>query len=424
MLHGLRVLDLSAITAGGRTTQLLADFGADVIKIEGPQRADPFRHWSGVTGESGSRDLDSPPFRVVGRNKRGVCIDLKDRRGRDLFRRLVESSALVVENFRRGVMRRLDIDFPVLLSWQPSIVLLSISSQGEDGPESAYASFGGTLEALGGLMSVTGYDAAHPTWSTSKVNYPDQMVSLIAPGLALEALLRARASGRGVHVDLAQRELVVSLLGELIVDASIVSERRPAAPGTRYADEDITLTCPAAGDDEWVCITVTSDAEWTRLLAATGLHALADEPRFHDGASRVANSQALAREVASWSSRIEKTAAAICLQRSGVSAAPVLRAWELPSHDRARGETFHTDVPSNLSEERREQQFAWPVQIEGAGAPRVRRRAPHVGEHTREVLEDIGIPEQEIADLLIEGVIAGPRADPTTRPTASLNGAG
>ena len=177
LLSGLRVLDLSGITAGGRTTQILGDFGADVIKLEGPRRPDPFRHWTAVTGSTGLGDLGSPAFRVVNRNKRGLAIDLKRPESRAIVQRLVERSDIVVENFRREVMDRLGLSYATLREWNPAVVLLSLSSQGGTGPERFNVSFGSTLEALGGLMAMTGYDRDTPTWSTNKVNYPDQTVS-------------------------------------------------------------------------------------------------------------------------------------------------------------------------------------------------------------------------------------------------------
>ena len=386
MLDGLRVLDLTAITAGGRTTQILADYGADVIKIEGPTRPDPFRHWTNVTGEAGAGDLDSPPFRVVGRNKRGITVNLKDPRGVEVMRRLVAQSDIVVENFRRGVLERLGIGFDSLTQWQPAIVLLSISSQGDSGPERDYVSFGGTLEALGGLMSVTGYGPDQPQWTTSKVNYPDQVVALLAPGLAIWAVLQSRATGQPLHLDLSQRELMMSMLGDLIAEASVTGET-PRGHGN--ADpHDVTVCCPCAGADEWIVVTLRSQDEWTRLVQATALDEIAADQRFASHAARQRHREELAEYMGRWTRGVDKTEAMRTLQRVGIPAAAVLRAHELPAEEPYRGESLHVAVPTETAAP--EMQVSWPLSITGSQQPRIVRRAPHVAEHTAEVLTELG----------------------------------
>lgn len=401
-LAGLTVVDLGTITAGGRTSQFLADFGATVIKVEGPRRPDPFRHWSGVTGEAGAGDLASPPFRVVGRNKESVAIDLKHPEGIAVMRRLVEEADLVVENFRRGVMENLGLGFDTLSSWNPRISLLSISSQGADGPERDYVSFGGTLEALGGMMAVTGYGPAEPTWTTSKVNYPDQAVSLLAPGLALWSVLVARRRGRGVHIDLAQRETVVALLGELVTLASLTGTA-PVAAGN-LAPGETGLCLPARGSDEWVAVSLTEEAQWRSLAAAAGRPELTADERFATPAARRAHHAELARELAGWSRQHDKMDLMRTLQRAGVPAAAVLRAWEVEREQESRGDPLHVPVPTFDGEP--ETQVSWPFTIDGDAQPAIYRRAPRVGEDTVKVLRRLGLEQDRLDQLLHVGVIA------------------
>lgn len=401
MLSSLRVLDLSGITAGGRTTQLLADHGADVIKVEGPRRPDPFRHWTGVTGESGAGDLDNPSFVVVGRGKRGVAVDLKDPRGVDVFRRLVKTADLVVENFRRGVMERLGIGFDRLLAWNPRVALLSISSQGDSGPERDYVSFGGTLEALGGLMSVTGYGPEEPVWTTSKVNFPDQLVALVAPGLALAAVMRSREQGRGIHIDLSQRETVVSLLGSQVVETSL-SGRAPTPQGNAEHDE-LTLCLPAAGDDEWCVVSVRNATQWRRLVQELGVGEDVAIPLVGPGGWHSIDRDRAVDLLSDRTSTLSKAELMRRLQTAGLSAAEVLRASELESRAVQRGESFEADVPApNGGLER---QLSWPFLITPSPHPAVRRRAPHVGEHDCEVLLEAGLTEAAIDDLEEAGVV-------------------
>lgn len=401
-LTGLKVVDLGTITAGGRTSQFLGDFGATVVKVEGPHRPDPFRHWSGVTGEVGAGDLASPPFRVVGRNKESVAIDLKHPDGISVMRRLVVEADLVVENFRRGVMEKLGLGFDTLVSWNPRISLLSISSQGADGPERDYVSFGGTLEALGGMMAVTGYGPAEPTWTTSKVNYPDQAIALLAPGLALWSVLAARQRGRGIHVDLAQRETVVALIGELVTLASRTG-LAPVAAGN-LAPGEIGLCLPARGQDEWVAVSLTNDSQWRCLVDLAGHPELAEDARFATPAARRAQRAELARELAGWSREHDKTDLMRALQRRGVPAAAVLRAWEVERDRDARGESLHVPVPTFAGEP--ETQVSWPFTIDGDAQPAIYRRAPRVGEDTVDVLRRLGLGRDRLDELLDAGVIA------------------
>lgn len=172
-LGGIRILDLSIVTAGAGSTQLLGDLGADVVKVESMAHPDLFRHWTALTGAvGGSGDLASAPFRVVNRNKRGIDIDLRSDRGVETFLGLAAKCDVVVENFRRGVIERLGIGYDQLVKARPNIVLVSLSSQGATGPNAEFASFGSTLDALGGLMSMTGYSQERPTWSRKQGELP------------------------------------------------------------------------------------------------------------------------------------------------------------------------------------------------------------------------------------------------------------
>lgn len=222
-LAGWRVLDLGIITAGAATSALLADAGAEVLKIESERYPDPFRAWMA----GGNPDSVNAAYAFTNRNKLGLGLDLKTGEGRETFLALAETADVVVENFRRGVMDSLGLGWPVLSARNPRLVLASISSQGETGPDHAFTSYGSTLEATGGLAALTGYAGEGPAISGRNVNYPDQIVSLCALGLIVGAVLAARAGGRGAHLDISQRELTTFLIGETV--AAAMAE--PAGPG-------------------------------------------------------------------------------------------------------------------------------------------------------------------------------------------------
>lgn len=212
-LHGIRIVDFGIITAGASASAILADLGAEVIKIEGPSYLDPFRIWVG-RGEGRDWWNDSPQFSFTNRNKRGICIDLKSEQGRNLVLRLVRKSDVVLENFRVGVLDRLGLGFQALVKVNPSIILVSISSQGATGPEAQAVSFGSTLEASSGLSSLITAEDGQPLISGHALNYPDQIVSLSAAGMVLSALIHAQNNPEPVHLDISQRELTAYMLGE------------------------------------------------------------------------------------------------------------------------------------------------------------------------------------------------------------------
>lgn len=253
-----RVLDLGIITAGAATSAILADLGADVIKIESPTYQDPFRRWDGEELDGGHPELP-PFFRMTNRGKRNLGLDLKTKEGRDVFLRLVRSSDVVVENFRRGVLEGLGLGYEALRTENPDIILASISSQGEDGPDSAYVSFGSTLEAMAGLAAITGYEDGPPVISGKELNYPDQVVAVFAAGMIATAWLARTRGGGGVHLDLSQRELTSFLCGDAFMSGT----------GRRGNSDDGAAMqgCYLSADAIWIAATIL-DVNLPQLASA------------------------------------------------------------------------------------------------------------------------------------------------------------
>ena len=228
----MRVLDFGLLTAGANTSAMLADLGADVLKIESGAYLDPFR----VVGKPDNADgwwNRSPQFRFTNRNKRGLALNLKDPEGQRVIRELAKHCDVVVENFRRGVLDRAGLGYAALKAINPRIVFAAISSQGDTGPERMNVSFGSTLDATRGIASLTGYEGEEPRISGMDVNYPDQIVSLFATGIVIAAVMEARRSGRGAFLDFSQREVASFTLGEEILAASADPARRRARAATR-----------------------------------------------------------------------------------------------------------------------------------------------------------------------------------------------
>lgn len=397
------VLDFGTITAGAAVTRLLADHGATILKVEWTDRPDTFRTWKLTEDElrAAGTPPTSPYFPSNNIGKLDVAIDLKTAAGRDLVRRLARHAHIVVENFRVGVTRRLGIDAATLRAENPALVCLSLSSQGQHGPEAGNRSFGSTLDLLSGLASVTGYPDRGPTWSSYEVNYPDQLVSLV--GAAAVAYCVQQGVG-GLELDLSQREAVSWTLSAEVADyvvnghdAEVTGNRRPGA-----APRD---TFPAAGADTWVAVVCTTDDHRAALAGWLGRPDLAGrEAAWWDGAE----AHALIGAATGALGRDEAVAA---LHAAGVPAVPVLTAGDRASTARfaERGVTLAGDGP--------------PVKgspmVFARYAPVVRPVAPAIGEHTYEVLIGVaGLTPGELRRLEDAGAVHCARpAEPAGQPT-------
>jgi crotonobetainyl-CoA:carnitine CoA-transferase CaiB-like acyl-CoA transferase len=386
-----RVLDLGIITAGAATSALLADLGAEVIKIESPTYRDPFRSWTNTIPLPGEQNDLPPFFRMTNRSKLSASIDLKNPAGREAFLRLVAKSDVVVENFRRGVLPRLGLGFADLKTANPNIILASISSQGEDGPDAGYASFGSTLEAMAGMAWLTGYRDGPPVVSGIEINYPDQVVAIFAASMITTAWLARRNGTGGTHLDLSQRELTSFLCGEaFLVRSDDQARLGNSQPGIPVQD------CFRSKDGIWVAVTVEADR-----LSALNAMLPAD-----------ANQQDRLVALVNW---IGSETAATCiakLKERGIAAAPVLdgigvlkqegRAWtsamqRMPGGDLVKGFPFQNDsVPCALG----------PA-------------AQTLGTHTVDILKRIGgYSDDGIRQLLAAGAVEIAKAAEKTERVA------
>ena len=366
-LEGMRVVDFGIITAGASTSATLADLGAEVIKVEGPSYIDPFRIWVGK-GAGDDWWNDSPQYAFTNRNKRGVCIDVKNPRGRELLLSLVARSDSVVENFRVGVMERLGLGFASLREANPHVILASISSQGASGPDAESVSFGSTLEASSGLSSMIPGPDGQPLISGHALNYPDQVVSLLAAAIIMTAAVeRERDPERkAIHLDISQRELTAFMIGEWF--------GIEATPETMAAERGEERILPSA-DGRWIACTLppggrlspADEAEVGRLSAEEAVRAL----------------RALGHR------------AEIALEAREVFAA---------CRDRPDLAAFTTDTQGNPVKG-----LPW---TSGSIRPDVARAAPSLGQCNAWLVETVlGLSPEERAELEAEGVLA-------TRPRA------
>lgn len=388
-LAGTVVLDFGTITAGAAVTRLLADYGATVLKVEWTERPDTFRSWkmpAAAPGVPATELPTSPYFPSNNVGKLGVAINLKTPEGRDLAQRLARHCHVLVENYRVGVTRRLGIDVASMRKVNPALIYLSLSSQGQDGPEAGNSSYGSTLDLLSGLASATGYD--DPLWSSSDVNYPDQLVSLFGAAFLAYCVYR---NVTGLHLDVSQREVVSWTLGAEI--AGFLRDGADFAPqGNRRPGRTPHDTYPCAEPDTWVAIACFDDAHRAALAALAGIPEAGDEAWWW-------SAQDLAdQRIAEWTRRRTRAEAIAELRAAGVPAVPVLTAadrWHEPRFAARQVTVPGPDGPVKGLPMRFQSYHLTPAAT-----------APELGRHTRAVLRDLcGLTDEEIDGLADRGVV-------------------
>lgn len=399
-LAGLRVIDLTQMLAGPYCTMMLADQGADVVKIE-PVDGDPTREFGPFRADDRQHHFGGY-FQSTNRNKRSVGLDLKAPDGRALFLRLAKGADVVVENFRAGVMDRLGIGYERLAADNPRLVYAAIRGFGDPrtgvSPYVDRPAFDVVAQAMGGAMGITGPDAATPLKIGPGIGdiFP---AALSAFGI-MAAVFHARESGRGQFVDVAMYDSILSLCERLVYQYSYTG-KSPAPEGNQHP-----ILCPFgvfAAKDGMVTIGCPRDAFWKELVDAMGQKELASDPRFRTNNDRLAHMSETVAIVERWTRNLTKSEIAAALD-GRVPFGPVNTAADIyqDPHVAARQMLVRVEHPGT----------AEPVTI--ASTPirmtetpgGVARRAPLVGEDTDAVLLALGLAAVEIADLRTRGVVA------------------
>ena len=411
-LAGVRVVDLSVIWAGPYATRLLADLGAEVIKVEALGFYDIQR--GPVAPTRGHINLNYPDgdpgeepwnrsawFNTLHVNKMGVTLDLREESGRDLLLRLTAVSDVIIENFRYGVREeKLGLSYRVLREARPDVILASMPAFGNSGPWRGYAQYGIGQEMLAGFPSMTGHSPDQP--AKSGINHGDPITGIHAAGAILAALLRRRRTGQGAFIDLSQQESTINFMGEHILGYQMTGET-PVPAGNSHPAMAPHGAFPCQGEDRWLTIAVADDAQWQALCRCMGRHDLAQQPDYADAASRWLNRDALAPIIGQWTQGQDAKALADRLQEAGVAAAPVNSPRELfqDPHYQARG--FFTLVDHPSAGPRHYPGFPFRL---SKSEVEVRRPAPTLGQHNQQVLGSLlGLTEGEMGELERTGII-------------------
>jgi crotonobetainyl-CoA:carnitine CoA-transferase CaiB-like acyl-CoA transferase len=378
-LQGLLVADFSRVLAGPFATMLLGDLGADVVKIERPGTGDDTRSWGPpyVGGESAY-------FLAVNRNKRSVAVDLASSTGRDLARRLAEKADVVVENFKPGTMERLGLSYEQVSAANPAVVYCTISGFGTGGAGASLLGYDFIVQAVGGLMHITGPERGEPT--KVGVAVVDVLSGLFAANAILAGLVARCATGRGQRVDI---DLMSCLLAGLVNQAStfVTTGEQPRAIGNRHPA--IAPYEMFEASDRPVVIAVGNDSQFAALAAVLEMPWLASDERFATNPSRVVNREELSLEIgrrlgeetaAVWMDRFERAhvpsglvndigEAFALAQRLGLN--PVVHLGDASAGDEVA-------------------QVADPMRLHSTPVT-YRRRPPRLGEHTEEVMRELGL---------------------------------
>ncbi|HEV8573072.1 MAG TPA: CoA transferase [Dehalococcoidia bacterium] len=398
-LLGIRILDLTMSWAGPYATRLLADMGAEVIKIEAITSWDLLRTFIGRAPE-GERWWDtSPYFNHINRNKYACALDLSKPRGHELFLRLATLADVVLENYRVDVMDNLGLTYGTLSAVNDRLIVVAMPAHGKTGPERDFIAYGTNAEQLAGLCHLTGYEDGAP--HKTGISYGDPMAGVAAAGAVALALWHRRRTGRGQYIELSQRENLINVIGEYVVAFSATG-REPARRGNRHSSMAPHGCYPCAGDDQWITIACEDDAQFAALCAVIGSPELARDERFEDIVSRHRNQQALDEIVAAWTREWPKENAAQALQDAGVSGMPVLSVREVFDDDHLRARDFFESVSHEVAGTWDIEGPHWRMSETPA---HIRLPPPSFAEHNAYVFgELLGLSEEEIGQLEAEGI--------------------
>ena len=390
-LEGVRVLDMTQIMAGPFCAMLLADLGAEVIKIENPRGGDDSRRMAPpyYNGESAA-------FLAVNRNKYGLALDIRTERGKELLWELIDSADVLIENFRPGTMDRLGFGYEQAHARNPRLVYCSISGFGHTGPYSERGGFDLVAQAMSGVLSVTGSPE-----EPAKVGVPisDLNAGLFASHAILAALLARARTGEGQYIDTS---LFEAALAYTIWESNEywASGQPPQRLGTAHR-----LSAPYqvfATADGWIAIGAANQRNWERLTRAIDRADLLDDPRFASNAERMANLPALVETLTATLKTRPTQEWLPLLDQAEVPAGPVMTLDQVYAHPQTRARNMEMEVEHPIAG--RVHAIGFPVKY-SATPPRIYRPAPVLGQHTFEILQSLGLSAEECKQLEDEGVV-------------------
>jgi crotonobetainyl-CoA:carnitine CoA-transferase CaiB-like acyl-CoA transferase len=414
-LDGIRVIDLSRVLAGPWCGALLADLGADVIKVEDTGSGDESRTWPP------HKDGESAAYLLINRNKRGMTLDLKTPQGVEIVKRLVAGADVLVENFRTGTMEGFGLDYEELAAINPRLIYCSVSAFGRTGPRKDSPGYEALMQAFSGIMSITGEPGGPPV--RAGVSFLDLTTGILCALGISNALLQRQRTGLGQRVDASLLETAVSLLA-FHAEGYLLSGVVPRALGSGHPSLSPYRTFRCR-DGQWIFIAAANDRFWQKLARALGREDLAGEPRFAVNQQRVAHRTELETMLEGLIAEHDREPLLKRLEEADVPAAPVNTIDQVMDDP----QTAERGIVQRVRHPR-----LGDIPVVGTPlrfsrmAPGVRRPAPVRGEHTEEVLAECGYTPAEIQHLR-EARVVSPEGGSAPLPdlppkVAPLDGAG
>ncbi|MBL0407623.1 CoA transferase [Microvirga aerilata] len=382
-LAGLKVLELARILAGPWVGQLLADLGADVVKVERPGAGDDTRGWGPpfIEGADGE-DLSAAYFHSCNRGKRSIAADFETPEGQDLVRRLSMHADIVIENFKVGGLRKYGLDYESLKAVNPRLVYCSITGFGQDGPYASRAGYDFMIQGLGGIMDLTGDPQGEP--QKIGVAYVDIFTGVYSVVGILAALRQRDRTGEGAHLDMALLDVQTSVLANQAMNY-LASGQAPRRMGNAHPNIVPYQVFPVA--DGHVIVAVGNDGQFARFVSVLGRPELAQDERFSTNAGRVGHRAALVPLLTELTLQTTRDALLAALEGKGVPAGPINTVADVFADPQVIARGMKIDLPSPLARGGAIPSVRSPIVMNGQPMA-ASRPSPRLGEHTEEVLSD------------------------------------
>ena len=391
-LVGLKLLDMATMMAAPWAATFLADFGADVIKLEHPKTGDHARNF-GL-----SKDGEPVFWKTLARNKHSVTLDLKAEQGKKIVKQLVQEADIVIENFRPGTLAKWGLGYESLAVENSRLIMLSVTGYGQDGPYASRPGFGTLLEAMSGFAHTNGQPEGPPTLPA--IPLADGVAGAFGAMAILAAVFERERSGRGQHIDMSLFEPLARLHEGHLLEYSVLGQVRErlgnrslsSAPRNAYR----------ASDGGWVALSASAQPIFERLMNAIGRPELVNDPRFLTNHDRITHSDDLDATVGAWIAERRRDEVIATLSASGAAVGPIYNTAELldDPHVKARG-SFETHQDSDFGEVTVPGMVARFSRTPGA----VWQLGEKMGASTRVILGELGYTEDDLEELAREGVI-------------------
>ncbi|MCX7310402.1 MAG: CaiB/BaiF CoA-transferase family protein [Alphaproteobacteria bacterium] len=402
-LSHIKVLDLSRVLAGPWAGQLLADLGADVIKVERPGAGDDTRGWGPpfLKNKDGSESRESGYYLAVNRNKRSLTISMEKPEGQEIIRKLAANSDIVLENFKVGTLPRYGLGYEDLKQVNPKLIYCSITGFGQDGPIAQNAAYDFLIQGMGGLMSITGEAEGRPGAGPQKVGIPiiDLMSGMYGTVAVLAALANREVTGKGDYIDLAMLDIQTAVLSNQAMNYLLLG-RVPKRQGNRHPNimpQDV-FRCA----DGQVVLAVGNDGQYAKMCQALNRPELATDARYIKNADRVRNKDVLLPLIEDIFKQWTRADLVAAMEAVGVPCGPINNIDEVFEIPQVKHRGMRMDLPHPTSGT--VPSVANPIKLKEAPIE-YRNAPPLLGADSDEILRGIGISDAEIARLREQGVV-------------------